>query len=245
MVAGCIVYGYRARSEIAGVRSRATFDTLARMTVSQTRIASESASIPGPAGLLEALIDTPEAGAGEHVVVVCHPHPLHGGTMTNKVAHMLAKAFNSVGAAAVRFNFRGVGKSAGAYAEGIGETDDALAVMEWAGERWPHAKLSLAGFSFGGAVAIRAAAMRPVYRLVTVAPAVDRVDVPTAVLPTCPWLIVQGDQDDVVDPTKIREWAEGLAQRPELALLSGVGHYFHGRLNELKEVVVNWFQETM
>lgn len=210
------------------------------MTQAHVQTKSETLFVQGPVGQLETVIDVPESATDARFAVVCHPHPLHCGTMTNKVAHMLAKAFNAAGMPAVRFNFRGVGRSEGAYADGIGETDDALAVIEWARGRWPSASVSLAGFSFGGAVAIRAAAASDPARLITVAPAVDRVHVPADRLPRCPWLVIQGDQDEVVDPNAVRHWIEQLAKPPELALLSGVGHYFHGRLNELKQVVVDW-----
>lgn len=210
------------------------------MTQIQARAKSESLFIRGPVGDLEALIDVPESSSVSEFAVVCHPHPLHGGTMTNKVAHMLAKAFNAAGIPAVRFNFRGVGKSGGSYADGIGETDDALAIIEWARGRWPGAAVCLAGFSFGGAVAIRAAAAFEPARLITVAPAVDRVAVPADRLPRCPWLVVQGDQDDVVDPNDVRAWLEQVPNPPELALLEGAGHFFHGRLNDLKQVIVDW-----
>lgn len=211
-----------------------------RMVSTSTPVKSEQIFIPGPVGELEALIDAPADAQGAHVAVVCHPHPLQGGTMTNKVAHMLAKSFNSAGIPAIRFNFRGVGKSAGTYAEGIGETDDALAIIEWARSRWVGASISLAGFSFGGAVAIRAAAATEPARLVTVAPAVDRVHVPVDRLPRCPWLVIQGDQDEVVDPSAVQAWIEHLPDPPELALIPGVGHYFHGTLNQLKQTVLDW-----
>jgi alpha/beta superfamily hydrolase len=204
----------------------------APMTQAHPQTKSESLIVRGPVGDLETVIDAPEVGAVGEVAVVCHPHPLHGGTMTNKVAHMLAKSFNSAGIPAIRFNFRGVGKSAGTYAEGIGETDDALAIIEWARSRWVGASISLAGFSFGGAVAIRAAAATEPARLVTVAP-VDR-------LPRCPWLVIQGDQDEVVDPSAVQAWIEHLPDPPELALIPGVGHYFHGTLNQLKQTVLDW-----
>jgi len=212
------------------------------MTDATPRTTSESLKITGPAGELEAIVDAPEGADEARIAVICHPHPLHGGTMTNKVAHMLAKAFNAAGMRAVRFNFRGVGKSEREYAHGIGETDDTFAVMDWASKRWPDAAPVLAGFSFGGAVAIRAASERPVSRLITVAPAVDRVDVPTARLPQSAWLVVQGDQDDVVDPQQVQDWIDALPIQPELVLLPGVGHYFHGRLNDLKNVVVDWLK---
>ena len=165
--------------------------------------------------------------------------------MTNKVAHVLAKSFNDAGALAVRFNFRGVGASAGVHAEGIGETDDALAVLDWAAGRWPRARLWLAGFSFGGAVAIRAAAQRNVRRLVTVAPAVHRVNiVDTTRLPECPWLLVQGDQDELVNVDDIQRWVQEVRPAPELHVLPGVDHFFHGRLNDLRDVVIRWLERT-
>lgn len=206
---------------------------------------TESLSIAGPSGALEALLDAPQDPQHRYVAVICHPHPLHGGTMTNKVAHMLAKSFVSVGATAVRFNFRGVGGSAGEYAHGGGETDDAQAVIDWVQAKWPQAQVWLGGFSFGGAVAIRAASRRAVACLVTIAPAVDRVDVPTAALPKCPWLVVQGDADEVVSALDVNHWLSTLSQTPEVIMLPGVGHYFHGMLNRLKDEVVKWLEEKV
>lgn len=200
-------------------------------------------AITGPAGPIEMLVE----GAGQaptHVAVVCHPHPLHGGTMTNKVVHTLAKAFIARGAVAIRFNYRGVGASAGKYDQGIGETDDALAVIDWARQQWPRAALWLGGFSFGGAVAIRAAARRPVERLVTVAPAVDRVSVEPEQLPQSSWLLVHGDRDELVDAASVIRWAQSLQHPPQVALLPGVDHFFHGRLNDLRDVVVQWLEQA-
>jgi alpha/beta superfamily hydrolase len=162
--------------------------------------------------------------------------------MTNQVVHMLAKAFNEFGMPPVRFNFRGVGASAGHYDEGRGETQDAIAVLDWAAQRWPGARLSLGGFSFGGAVAIRAAVERDVRRLVTVAPAIRRVSVDR--LPAGDWLLVQGDRDELVDAQDTQRWVAGLETPPQLALLSGVDHFFHGRLNDLREVVLDWLRGT-
>lgn len=206
------------------------------------RPVTESTFISGPAGQLEALIDVPP-GLPQPVMraaVVCHPHPQFGGTMTNKVVHTLAKAFNELGLPAVRFNYRGVGASAGAYDEGNGETDDAVRVLDWARGRWPQAELWLAGFSFGGAVAIRAATRRDVRRLVTVAPAVQRVAVDTATLPQCPWLLIQGDADELVDCAEVQQWAGALRTPPQLAVLPGVDHFFHGKLNVLRDQVTRW-----
>ena len=162
--------------------------------------------------------------------------------MTNKVVHMLAKAFNELRLPTVRFNYRGVGASAGAYDDSRGETLDTLAVVRWAEARFPGSNLWLAGFSFGGAVALKAAAQLSPERIVTVAPAISRVDVTKVPPPRCPWLIVQGDNDELVNAREVQAWAEGLEPRPELALLSGVDHFFHGRLNDLRDVVVRWAQ---
>jgi|HubBroStandDraft_3_1064219.scaffolds.fasta_scaffold62875_2 alpha/beta superfamily hydrolase len=211
---------------------------------------AERVAIAGPAGALEALIETPVGeGADEPVRafgVVCHPHPLHGGTLDNKVTWTLARAFQQLGAPAIRFNFRGVGHSAGSYDEGRGETYDALAVIEFGRRRWPQAALWLAGFSFGGVVAVRAArsAQPQPQRLVLVAPGITKIDVGPRPVPACPWLIVQGDADDVVPAATVLEWARTLEPPPTLSVLAGAGHFFHGRINELRDAVVEFMQRV-
>jgi len=209
------------------------------MTSITPRPLFERLTLAGPSGKLEGILDGP-AGEPAAVAVVCHPHPQFGGTMTNKVVHMLAKSFTELGAAAVRFNYRGVGASEGTYDEGNGETLDALAVVEWAQERWPSVPLWLGGFSFGGGVAIRAATQLHPQRLVTVAPAIRLVAVDAASLPDSDWLIVQGDQDDLVNAKDIQQWAATLQPPPELVVVPGVDHFFHGRLSELRDIVVRW-----
>ena len=164
--------------------------------------------------------------------------------MTNKVVHMLAKAFIDLGVPSIRFNYRGVGASTGSYDDGRGETLDTLAVVRWAQERWPQAKLWLGGFSFGGAIALRTAGQVPTSRLVTVAPAIQRVDVSRAPIPSCPWLIVQGDNDELVNAQEVQAWAQTLAPQPRFEMLSGVDHFFHGRLTELRDVVTGWVHAT-
>jgi alpha/beta superfamily hydrolase len=169
--------------------------------------------------------------------VVCHPHPLFGGTMHNKVVHTVARALRAGGATTLRFNFRGVGASAGVHDGGAGETEDALAAVGWARERWPGVPLVLGGFSFGAAIAIRAAAASRPDWLISVAPAVDRVDLGTAPLPECDWLIIQGGADEIVAPEAVMEWRARRAPQARLRLLEGVGHFFHGRLHELQECI--------
>jgi alpha/beta superfamily hydrolase len=202
--------------------------------------ASTAVEIWGPAGALEAAVDAAAVPAVA-TAVVCHPHPLQDGTMNNKVVTTLSRAFTRLGADTVRFNFRGVGASAGNYADGIGERDDALAVMAWCRARWPERRVYLGGFSFGGAVAAAIAARAAPAGLVTVAPALGRL-VRDFAAPSCPWLLVHGDADDVVPAKPVLDWAAGLAAPPRIVLLPGVGHFFHGRLPALIEAVTDFFR---
>ncbi len=205
---------------------------------------AERLTLAGPAGGLESLIETPVSGEDSQAAqvaafaVVCHPHPQFGGTLDNKVVHTLARAFNQLGAPAIRFNFRGVGTSAGTYDDGRGEIQDALAVVAWGRARWPGAALWLGGFSFGGSVAVWAAGEAAPARVVAVAPGITTIDVTGAVPPACPWLIVQGDADEVVPPQVVLAWSRTLVPAPEVAVLPGAGHFFHGRINDLRETVL-------
>jgi alpha/beta superfamily hydrolase len=209
--------------------------------------------IAGPAGRLESLLEEPEGGDSSRFGVICHPHPLHGGTLNNKVVHTLARGLHDLGVPTLRFNYRGVGASAGRYGGGIGETEDALAVVGWGRKRWPTAAPWLLGFSFGGVVAIRAAARAAAGLLITVAPAVGRRIDPAVrgeampigdVLPACPWLIIQGDADEVLDAGSVLEWASRRAPSASVRVLQGAGHFFHGRLPELREAVVAFVKES-
>jgi alpha/beta superfamily hydrolase len=194
--------------------------------------------IAGTAGDIEARVETPQGVTEPSAFgVVCHPHPLFGGTLDNKVVYTLARSFHDLGMPTIRFNFRGVGKSAGSFADGVGETEDALAAIAFGREKWPGAALWLAGFSFGGAVAIRAAATANPARLVLVAPAIKRVSLEGIAVPAVPWLIVQGDADELVSAQDTIDWAKPLANAPQIVLLPGVEHFFHGKLNELRDAV--------
>jgi uncharacterized protein len=207
---------------------------------------AERLGIPGAAGQIEALVELPaaapaaEGDAPARFAVACHPHPLYGGTLDNKVVYTLARAFVELGVPAIRFNFRGVGGSAGQYDDGAGETDDVLAVIAYGRERWPGASPWLGGFSFGGAVAVRAAARARPERLVTVAPGITRVPMEGVASPACPWLIVQGDADDVIEPAAVLAWAQRQSPAPTVRVLAGAGHFFHGRLHELRQVVLDF-----
>lgn len=196
---------------------------------------TQRSTLRGPAGELALAIDTP-AAPPHGVAVVCHPHPQHGGTMDNKVVQTLARAFVQLGYTSVRFNFRGVGGSAGAWDEGRGEVDDALAVIT--AQRVAGQPLLLAGFSFGGYVASQAAARlaEPAARLVLVGPAV--VNFPVAPVPA-DTLVVHGELDDVVPLTAVLDWAR--PQALPVTVLPGAGHFFHGQLPVLKHIVLAAF----
>jgi len=198
---------------------------------------TENLSIAGPAGRLEALLESPQEGETTGSAVICHPHPEHGGTMQNKVVHTLARAFVARGFAALRFNFRGVGESEGIFDAGKGEVQDVLAAVRTMKDRMGDAKLWLAGFSFGAAIAIRAAAAARPSGLVSVAPAVSRVAGQMGPQPDCPWLIIQGDQDELVSVNDTIAWVNGLEPGPELQIFDGTGHFFHGRLVKLRHAV--------
>ena len=194
-------------------------------------------TLPGPVGDLEILaegFDSPFKG----IAIICHPHPLHGGTMLNKVVHYLARTARELGLASLRFNYRGVGKSAGSYGEGVGESEDLLAIIDWIEEHYPNTPLWLAGFSFGSYVALRASTLRRVAQLVTIAPAVNRLDFSTLPLPSCPWLLVHGDEDEIVPFSEVVEWVNSLNNPPETVYLEGVGHFFHGELPRLQETLM-------
>jgi len=194
-------------------------------------------SLDGPAGKLEALLETPQETTLAGCALICHPHPLHGGTMQNKVAHTLARSFTGQGFVALRFNFRGVGESAGEFDDGRGEHDDAIAAVQWLRGHYPELPLWICGFSFGAAMAIQAAAQCAPAGLVSIAPAVNRVAGTRSQQPDCPWLIVQGDQDELVDIDRTIAWVNELDPGPELQVFAETEHFFHGKLVLLREAV--------
>lgn len=204
----------------------------------------ETRLIDGPAGTIELLVEHPAGVPADHIAVVCHPHPLYGGTMRNKVVHTLGHAALDLGATSIRFNFRGVGASGGCHADGEGEAEDAACVADWASREFGAGALWVLGFSFGAWVALRLAALRAAQRLVTVAPPVQRYAFSGCALPQCPWLLIQGEADELVDARVVQDWARGLQRPPDLLLLPGVGHFFHGQLTVLRAAVRDWLQRS-
>jgi len=205
---------------------------------------AETLSIAGPAGPLEARLVFPEDVDAEPRVfgVACHPHPLYGGTMDNKVTHVLARSMTECGAPAFRFNFRGTGASGGAFDNGRGETDDLAAVVAEGRRRFPGAALWLGGFSFGAFVALRGARDLGPVKLVAVAPPVARFELGSVAHPECDWMLAQGYADDVVPPEAVLAWAAEQPRKPRLHVLAGAGHFFHGKLHELKPLILDFLR---
>ncbi len=197
--------------------------------------------LPGPAGLLEVHVDLPEDDVAPLplVAIVCHPLSTEGGTMHNKVVTMTARALRELGATTVRFNFRGVGQSEGVFDEGKGELDDLRAVAAWVRQQRADAVLWLAGFSFGAYVALRAAAELQPAMLVTVAPPAGRWDFASITLPTCPWLVIQGEADEIVDPQAVYDWLKKTKAQAELVRMPDTSHFFHRKLIDLRGAIKN------
>lgn len=200
----------------------------------------EKCLVPGPAGNIEVAVaqghsDGALAGLG-FAAVVCHPHPLHGGTMDNKVVTTLARVYQSLGVTVARFNFRGVGASGGEHDQGRGEVDDLKVVMAWLRDRVGADKLLLAGFSFGtGVVSNACLAEKSVAHVVFVAPPVGRYNFAPVEGYPCPVCVVMGDQDELVDAGEVYRWAEALSPPASVIALAQATHFFHGHLIELRD----------
>jgi len=193
---------------------------------------SSNPLIDGPTGALEVIFTKPE-GVPSALALICHPHPQFGGTMDNKVVQTLAKAFAELGCATMRFNFRGVGKSAGVFDDGVGETEDAAAALAWARSQVPEGTpLLAAGFSFGCFVQTMLLPRSQPQQLVLVGPAVNRFKIPEVAKDT---IIIHGEEDDVVPLADVMNWAR--PQGLPVTVFPGAGHFFHGRLTELKAVI--------
>jgi len=188
--------------------------------------------IDSPEGKLELIVgkENNKPGWG----IVCHPHPLHGGTMNNKVVTTLVKTFQGIGLNTIRFNFRGVGQSTGTFDHGNGEVIDLISVIDWIQREHGGTDFWLAGFSFGAYIAAKAATSFPAKALVTVAPPVKNFPMQDLPPILCKWILVQGERDEVVAAKDVFEWVEPRDPNPEVIRFPEAGHFFHGQLIELR-----------
>ncbi len=223
--------------DVSGLQERHLYDGL-----EEGPCIGEELLLPGPAGNIEVSTSCPVAITGDFaVVVICHPHPLYGGSMANKVVHTLSGAFNDMKVFTLRFNFRGVGQSEGQFDQGRGEADDLYAVVQWVRDRYPSASLWVAGFSFGAYVAMRAQPVVNAQRLLLVAPPVSLFDFGRLAPVTVPWMVIQGGQDEIVDSRAVIKWVQQQPCRPLFRLMADADHFFHGRMGRLRRAVEsNW-----
>jgi alpha/beta superfamily hydrolase len=198
---------------------------------------NEKIHIEGPAGQLEVVVTDPGENRRGYAIVA-HPHPLYGGTLENKVVQTLAKAMFALDLAAVRFNFRGVGESDGVFDEGPGELEDFLSVAAFARSRYGDSAPLLAGFSFGSYIAATAAQQLQSRQLVLIAPAVGRFPLGEVPKQT---LVVHGEEDDVVPLADVLEWAR--PQQLPVTVFPGAGHFFHGALVDLQNLVLRFCRQ--
>ncbi len=206
---------------------------------------SKNFFLPGPAGRLEAVLWTPPAVASAMAAVVCHPHPVFGGTMHNKVVFQTAKALDSLGIAVLRFNFRGAGLSAGIHDKGRGELDDVRAALQYLAVEFPDAPLLVAGFSFGCWVGMRAGCDDArVEKLIGIGAPVNNSDF--SYLGKCakPKLFVHGSNDEHGDVEKVRQMVRSLPGENELVVVDGVDHFFAGKIEELGKAIAGWLKPT-
>lgn len=197
--------------------------------------------LEGPCGTLEALYLGRDDARG--LALICHPHPLHAGSMHNKVVATLQRTARDAGYATLRFNFRGVGQSMGEHAHGEGEIDDAEAAARWLLAQYPGLPLSLLGFSFGSCVAACLAGRLEgqgiaVERLFMLAPPVQRFSVDGRLPQRAALTVIQPEADEVVTPEAVYAWSAALERAHELLKVAECGHFFHGKLNELKALVL-------
>jgi alpha/beta superfamily hydrolase len=198
----------------------------------------ESHIIEGPAGKLEALLEEPEDGAPQEVCLICHPHPLGGGTMRNKVVHRLARGIRESGAVVLRFNFRGVGLSEGEHAQGIGEIEDARAALKWLRGRYAGLPFALAGFSFGSRVILKLGCELGEARLLLAAGMPTRRET-FPFLSTCvvPKVFISSTQDEFAPQAEVEQWFAGFAEPKRLVMIAAGDHFFDGALDEFEAAV--------
>ena len=197
--------------------------------------------IDGPVGQLEALYLDNEQPRG--IALICHPNPVQGGTMLNKVVSTLQRTARDAGLITLRFNYRGVGASEGSHDMGTGEVDDAQAAAEWLRAKHPELPLTLFGFSFGGFVAASLggrleAQGEQLKHLFMVAAAVTRLNGYDLLPVNCPLTLIQPETDEVIDPQAVYDWSDKLDRPHELLKVAECGHFFHGKLTDLKDLIL-------
>lgn len=195
--------------------------------------------VAGPAGNLQTVIVGPEHSTEMNAIaIICHPHPLYGGTMQNKVVTTLVNTFKDLGLAVVRFNFRGVGKSEGQHDHAKGEIADLYAILHWVKQQCPTQKIWLAGFSFGSFIAASVATKENIEKLILVAPAVNHYDYTRLPEFSCPTYVVQGDQDEIVPAQEVYDWINHRKNPPQLIRFPTATHFFHGHLGKMREMLM-------
>ena len=200
--------------------------------------------IPGPEGKLEAIY-RPGSQEVDRATVVCHPHPLHGGTMHNKVVYRAGKTFEGLGYSVLRFNFRGVGASRGRHDEGVGEAEDVAAALDWLAERNPRAALVVAGFSFGCAIGLPVGARDPrVSHLVGIGTPTDRFRFELLADVTKPKLFVQGANDEHGPLPELEAGLARVAKPWALVVVEGADHFFAGHLPEMQRAIADFFAKA-
>jgi uncharacterized protein len=216
------------------------------MTTPAFPATSSTLMLAGPAGQLEVAFDPPEGDTAPLplTVILCHPLSTEGGSLNNKVVTMAARSLRELGASSVRFNFRGVGNSEGKFDQGDGELQDLLTVVAWVREQRPDNDLWLVGFSFGAYVSLRAAHEVQPEGLISIAPPAGRWDFGRIVPVPCPWLVIQGEDDEIVEPQAVYDWIDTLKRKPELVRMPDTSHFFHRKLIDLRGAlqhgVKNW-----
>jgi hypothetical protein len=201
-------------------------------------------SLQGPSGILETVLTSSDEAVSV-VAIICHPHPLYGGSLQHKVVHTLMRTFRELNVASVRFNFRGVGKSQGHYDNGVGEVEDLMAVLNWVVTQYPQATIWLSGFSFGAFIVAKSLMKVTVKieQVVLVAPPVETFDFSGINFSNRLTCVVMGDQDEIVKPDAVVSWAQ---QYPniEMLWLSDADHFFHGKLTMLKNKIIGYLKNT-
>ncbi len=201
--------------------------------------------LAGQVGKLEVALVVPENRDKRYIAVLGHPHSLQGGSMNNKVVTTLGRAFKELNVASLRFNFRGVGQSEGAYAEGIGESEDMLLLARLLLQELPGVQLLFAGFSFGSYVAYRAAAQCKNALLITVAPSVERHNYMEFSPAPAPWVVLHGDADEVVPLEPVLDFVAHTSPPLPLLRFPETGHFFHGKLIELRACVIETIRQQI